>query len=78
MKTPSADPLMDLGHALAQDLMEVARSHGIPPRDLIMGLTVAQRILQSVLYPGRTMTGIQAEMEGDATYVASSTRLEGN
>lgn len=78
MEPLDAAQLMDFGHSLAQDLMDMASANNIPPKDLIMGLTVAQKLLQSVLYPGRTMDGLRAELEGDATYQGSSKTLEGN
>jgi len=71
----TADQIMDLGHSLAEDLLKLGRDNGILPGDLVQGLSVAQRLLQSVLYPGQTLDGVQAEMEGEATYVASSRTL---
>jgi hypothetical protein len=63
---------------LAEQLLEHAHDTGMSPADLVITVSLAQRLLQKVLFPRDVRAVIDLLQEADATFKAESTPLEGN
>ena len=70
MATLTVTELIDLADRFTQDLLCLAHDQRIAPRDLVMAISMTQKLLQEVLYEGDTETVQLAMQKADATYKA--------
>ena len=70
--------LMAQAETLANDLLQYAQENQIGAHELIMIATTANRLLQSVCFPGSKGSALDAVMEAHATFEAVSSPLETN
>jgi len=78
METLTLWELVDLADRMTQDLQELAEKRQISAKDLLMAVSMAQKLLQTVLYPSDWGASNLVLQEADATYKAMSTILETN
>ena len=78
METLTLWELVDLADRMTQDLQELAEKRQISAKDLLMAVSMAQKLLQTVLYPSDWGASNLVLQETDATYKAMSTILETN
>lgn len=74
------EALATMGHAdvLASNLIDQAVGVGMCAEDLVVVLAIAQKLLQTVLFPNQRVRVLELLQEADATFTAVSTPLEGH
>ena len=70
--------LLEFADRVASDLLEIGQAQRIPAKDLVMGVMLAQKLLQTVLLRDDNLLVNDVAQEADATYRAASSILELN
>jgi len=70
--------IIEFGEQLALELVKAGRERNMTARELTVGVVVAERLLQNVLFPDNAVCARNAILEGHATFDAVATSLVEN
>ena len=66
-----AEQIMELGKAIASDLVDLAQAQDLTRRDILMVTDIAQRLLTAWACPFHAQAGFEARLEADAIFNAN-------